>query len=186
MFVRVARDSLFWCRPRETLVRGIQCASYDPGGGSHLPLAKILFQARDDAQMNDGSGKGALHGPMTKVLGFAVCSLSKRRSSFDKITHSAGEARLGAGEFILSIDDSSSEILYPEWQNEYEAALEEQEPAKLKARIEAAEAAIYNRLQQISQNSDHHTERHVIEDALTSLRTMQRDVLGFPDWKKKK
>jgi hypothetical protein len=93
---------------------------------------------------------------------------------------------LGAGGFILSIDDSSSEILYPEWQNEYEAALEEQEPAKLKARIEAAEAAIYNRLQQISQNSDHHTERHVIEDALNSLRTMQRDVLGFPDWEKKK
>ena len=48
-----------------------------------------------------------------------------------------------------------------------------------------AEAAIFKRLQQLSNSDNHHTERQVIEDALASLRVMQREVLGFPDWEKK-
>ena len=79
-------------------------------------------------------------------------------------------------------DTPSSEILYPEWQNEYQAALVELDAEKLKGRVEAAEAVIYKRLQQISQNSDHHTERQEIQDALASLRTLKRDALGWPDW----
>jgi hypothetical protein len=72
------------------------------------------------------------------------------------------------------------EILYPGWQNEYQAALIEVDPAKLGERIEAAEAAIYRRLQQLSQNSDHHTERQVIEDALRSLRFLKKKESGSP------
>ena len=61
------------------------------------------------------------------------------------------------------------DILYPHWQNEYEAALVELDNNLLQERIDAAEAAIYRRLQQLSQDSNHHTERHVINDALASL-----------------
>jgi hypothetical protein len=77
-------------------------------------------------------------------------------------------------------DSPFPEILYPEWQHEFQAALLELDPEKLSKRVEAAEAAIYNRLQQISQNSDHHTERQVIEDAMASLRVLKRDELAFP------
>ena len=83
-------------------------------------------------------------------------------------------------------DSPSPEILYPTWQHEYQAALVELDREKLSQRVEAAEAAIFKRLQQISQNSDHHTERNVIEDALASLRALKRAELGFPDWEKKK
>jgi hypothetical protein len=76
-------------------------------------------------------------------------------------------------------------ILYPDWQNEYAAALLETNPQELSQRVEAAETAIYKRLQQLSQNSDHYTERQVIEDALASLKVLKRNELGFPDWEKK-
>jgi len=81
----------------------------------------------------------------------------------------------------MATEDSQVEIFYPHWQNEYEAALLEPEPERLFDRIQAAETAIFERLQEISQNSDHHTERQVIEDALAALRVLKRDELGFPD-----
>jgi len=76
-------------------------------------------------------------------------------------------------------------ILYPEWQNEYAAALLETTSQKLAERVEAAETAIFNRLQTISQSSDHQAERQAIEDALAALRVLKRDELGFTDWEKK-
>jgi hypothetical protein len=80
---------------------------------------------------------------------------------------------------------SPKTILYPEWQNEYAAALLETNPKELAGRVEAAETAIYKRLQQLSQPTDHHTERQAIEDALASLKVLKRNELGFPEWEKK-
>ena len=79
----------------------------------------------------------------------------------------------------------SSKILYPEWQAEYLAALVELDPKMLFERVMEAEAAIFNRHQAISHNSDAHAERQAIEDALAALRVLKRDNLGFPDWEKK-
>ena len=85
----------------------------------------------------------------------------------------------------MATDDSlSPEILYPQWQNEYAAALLETNPQELSGRVEAAETAIFNRIQTISQSSDHQAERQAIEDALTALRVLKRENLGFPDWEK--
>lgn len=84
----------------------------------------------------------------------------------------------------MSTEDS--EIIYPSWQNEYQAALVEVNSAMLPQRVEAAETAIFKRLQQLSQSADDFAERLVIEDALNSLRVLKRDELGFPDWEKKK
>jgi len=79
----------------------------------------------------------------------------------------------------------SPEILYPEWQPEHQAALLELDTEKLRERVAAAETAIFNRLQAISQGSNHTAERQAIEDAFASLRVLKRDNLGFPDWEKK-
>jgi hypothetical protein len=86
----------------------------------------------------------------------------------------------------VATDDSlSPEILYPQWQNEYAAALVELDREKLPQRVAASEAAIFNRLQAISQSSDRQAERQSIEDALAALRVLKRENLGFPDWEKK-
>jgi hypothetical protein len=79
----------------------------------------------------------------------------------------------------------SPHILFPHWQNEYPAALLELDPLKLPVLVEAAETAIYKRLQQISTNSEHSAERQAIENALKRLRVLKREALGFPDWEKK-
>jgi hypothetical protein len=79
----------------------------------------------------------------------------------------------------------SPELSYPEWQQDYQAALLELDREKLRERVAAAETAIFKRLQAMSQDSDSHAERQAIEDALTNLRVLKRDSLGFPDWQKK-
>ena len=79
----------------------------------------------------------------------------------------------------------SSHVRWPEWQPELEAALSEHNGRKLFERVMAAEAAIFNRRQAISQNPAHEAERHAIRDAAAKLRILKRDGLGFPDWEKK-
>ncbi len=79
-----------------------------------------------------------------------------------------------------------AEILYPEWQKEFQAAIVETDREKLLERVMAAEAAIFNRLQILSQSSDTNSnERQAIEDALASLRSLKKNELGFPDWEAK-
>jgi len=79
----------------------------------------------------------------------------------------------------------SPNILYPEWQHDYEVALLELDPQKLSERIANAEAAIFKRLQAISQSPNHVAERHAIEDALANVLVLKKESLGFPDWEKK-
>ena len=75
----------------------------------------------------------------------------------------------------MAVEESPPEILYPRWQREYQAAMFEFDSKKIAGRVTAAETAIYARLREISQDSDHHTERHVIEDALASLRVLKNN-----------
>ncbi len=83
-------------------------------------------------------------------------------------------------------DSPFPKVLYPEWQNQYRAALLELDRQKLSERVTAAEAAIYQRLQAISQTSDHQAERQAIEDAMAALRLLMKEKLDFPDWEKKR
>jgi hypothetical protein len=86
----------------------------------------------------------------------------------------------------MATDHSASpKIRYPEWQNEYRAALVELDREKLPERSAASETAIFNRLQAISQSSADQAERQAIEDALSALRSLKSENLGFLDWEKK-
>jgi hypothetical protein len=81
---------------------------------------------------------------------------------------------------------SHSNLQYPAWQSEYEAALAELDPKKLLERVHSAEMSIFKRLQQLAQSSesvDHNPEPQAIADALATLRVLKRDKLNFPDWK---
>jgi len=76
-----------------------------------------------------------------------------------------------------------SELRYPEWQPSYLEALLEGDEQKLESKIHLAEWKIFQRLQTISADSDHHGERSAIADALNALRFLKRDTLKYPDWK---
>jgi len=81
--------------------------------------------------------------------------------------------------------DPSNPIQYPEWQQQYYAALVEFAPQKLLELVTSAETAISKRLQSMSASTDNEAERQAIEDALDGLRSLRREDLGFPDWEKK-
>jgi hypothetical protein len=74
-------------------------------------------------------------------------------------------------------------LRYPRWQREYLDALFEVDPKKPAERVAEAGAAIFKRLQALSQSQDRHTEREAIRDAIRALGVIKRDSLSFPDWK---
>jgi len=70
---------------------------------------------------------------------------------------------------------------YPDWQREFEVALSERDPQMLRKRVDAAESAIFLRLQGVVDDD----ERRTIDDAIKSLRAIQKEKLGYPDWNKR-
>lgn len=66
------------------------------------------------------------------------------------------------------------------WQREFEAALLELKPENLMGRITEAEAAIFDRLQEISSSQQHLRERMALEDARRSLRLLRNETLPGP------
>jgi hypothetical protein len=87
------------------------------------------------------------------------------------------------GRLRLSIGSIFSNAL-SRVAGDYQPALVEFDLQKLPERVQAAETAIFKRLQAISQNIDNQAERQAIEDALASLRLLKREM-GFPDWEQK-
>ena len=77
---------------------------------------------------------------------------------------------------------SSSALRYPEWQRPYQAALLEVDPKKLGERVAETEAAIFKRLQQLSNSQDGQAERQLIQGAISALKILKRESLKFPDW----
>ena len=61
------------------------------------------------------------------------------------------------------------------WFEVYRAAVLELDAQKLPERIVAAKQAVQLRLKEIQGNTDHHAERQQIEDALSSLPTLERE-----------
>jgi len=75
-------------------------------------------------------------------------------------------------------------LQYPRWQEPLHLALLEFDKDKLKELVANAEAAIFARLQELSQTENNTAERQAVRDGLASLRVLKRDVLGYPDWDK--
>jgi hypothetical protein len=61
------------------------------------------------------------------------------------------------------------------WFEVYQAAMLELDHQKLPGRIVVAKEAVRLRLEEIQGDSDHHAERQQIEDALSCLRTLERE-----------
>jgi hypothetical protein len=86
---------------------------------------------------------------------------------------------------MTQADSSPSNLRYPAWQREYDAALHEPDPKKLLGRLHAVEATIFSRLQELAQPSettDHKAEQQAIAEALRTPCVLKRDKLQFPDW----
>jgi hypothetical protein len=83
---------------------------------------------------------------------------------------------------VTDENTSTSHIKYPHWQREFEAALREGDPQSLRQRVDVAEAALFLRLQALVGNPEGNEERQAITDAIETLRAIQREKLGYPEW----
>jgi hypothetical protein len=83
---------------------------------------------------------------------------------------------------MASPKDSSSaeESGFPQWQLEYESALQETDRKALFKRIEVAEATILARREVLMQSSDGFSERQALKVSLEKLRNLKKEVLKFP------
>jgi hypothetical protein len=78
---------------------------------------------------------------------------------------------------------NDGELKYPSWQAPLQEVILEFDREKLPERIQKVEALILDRLQQLSRGNDSRSEQEAISDALSILRIIKRDKLGYPDWK---
>jgi hypothetical protein len=77
----------------------------------------------------------------------------------------------------------NDEILkYPKWQTSLQDAILEFDREKLLDKIQKVETTVFERLQELSSDSDHHGERQAIADAFSTLRVLKKDKLSYPDW----
>ena len=68
------------------------------------------------------------------------------------------------------MDDAKSQP----WYQLYGATVVELDPKRLIERVDATEAAIHARLQDLQYDSDHHEERQLIRDAQRTLAFLRR------------
>jgi len=75
---------------------------------------------------------------------------------------------------------STANLKFPDWQHEFEAGLLEGDPEELPRRVQAAEAAIFLRQQELIHSSNGHVERQAIFDAMRTLRAIQTEKMHNP------
>jgi hypothetical protein len=77
---------------------------------------------------------------------------------------------------------TDGEMKFPDWQIPFHQVLAESDTARLAERIQELDAIIFKRLQQLRQDPQDREERDALDHALSILRSIKRDKLGFPDW----
>jgi hypothetical protein len=78
---------------------------------------------------------------------------------------------------------SEEELQFPEWQRPLQDLILEFDREAMLAKVRNVEALISDRLRELSASSDGRVEHDALHDALSVLRILKRDRLGFPDWK---
>jgi len=70
---------------------------------------------------------------------------------------------------------SDGELKYLKWEREFQEAVLERDREKLFEKIQQLETAIFVRLQELASDSDHHSERQAIADAVSTIRELKKD-----------
>ena len=70
------------------------------------------------------------------------------------------------------------ELKYPRWQEPLAAAILEFNPQQLRGKLEKAEEAIANRIDELLSENDGEHERRALLDGLSIVRSVKRDRRG--------
>jgi hypothetical protein len=72
-------------------------------------------------------------------------------------------------------------LKYPQWQEPLAAAILEFDPQRLREKVQRAEAAIVDRLEELATEQGNQLERLALFDALSILKRVKKDRLGILD-----
>ena len=78
---------------------------------------------------------------------------------------------------------SAGEMKPAGWRTVFQNLLNESDREHLVEKVQIVETLIFERLQQLHGEYDGRTDEQDVKDALSILRGIKRDKLGFPDWK---
>ena len=73
------------------------------------------------------------------------------------------------------------DLKYPQWQEPLGAAILEFDPQRLHEKVQRAEAAIVNRLEELTTEQGNQLERLALFDGLSILKRVKKDRLGILD-----
>jgi hypothetical protein len=73
---------------------------------------------------------------------------------------------------------SDGELKYPKWERQFQEAVLELNREKLVEKIQRLETAIFVRLQELQFDSDHHSERQAMQDAVSTIRVLKKEKLS--------
>ncbi len=103
-----------------------------------------------------------------------------RRAQGNQVTEVSGTARQ---EWPSQEDESAERALkYPAWQAPLHDVILEFNRDRLAEKAQKVEMLIAGRLQQLREEHDSRDEQEAIYFALSVLRGIKRDKLGYPDW----
>lgn len=74
-----------------------------------------------------------------------------------------------------------NDLKYPQWQEPLGAAILEFDPQRLHEKVQRAEAAIVNRLEELATEQGNQLERLALFDGLSILKRVKKDRLGILD-----
>jgi hypothetical protein len=112
--------------------------------------------------------RGEVPDPVSTNLTFRIADSTVRRLLYRRTCSSLFRIVLLPGYMEKEND--------PLWHRRYKAAMLETDPAKLRNRVEAAEAAIRTRLKAISDSPGHDEELRAIDGAVRSLGVLKREL----------
>jgi hypothetical protein len=76
----------------------------------------------------------------------------------------------------------SKRFQFPEWQPEFEAAMQENDQAKRPERLQALKRAIFLRLKSKTSRPPGTVERIALNDAIHLLRVLRSENIPYLDW----
>ena len=124
-----------------------------------------MDETQRPASLHEGTGPGT---------GSSCHSVSQPKNSWS-ILHRVPLARL-VGSGYTSVEGWNMLAENKKWEQLYEQAVMEGNSEKMPERIVATREAIAGRLRDLEHDSDHHSERRRIEDALYALTVLEREM----------
>jgi hypothetical protein len=83
---------------------------------------------------------------------------------------------------VTGLLSESRSFQYPDWQPEFEAAMQEADQAKRPERLQALKRAIFLRLKTKTSHPVGTVERIALNDAIQLLRVLRSEDIPYLDW----